>query len=67
MVNNCRAKKYTKWLKTIIGELLAANVLLTSNLKLDGKLFARSRITRILIVSACSNQSYRATAIYCQR
>ncbi len=58
-------KIYPDGLRQLLGELLAANVLLTSNLKFDGKVICQIQDNPHfnLVVSECSNQYHiRATA-----
>jgi len=58
-------REYPLGLKQLLGELLAANVLLTSNLKLDGKVICQIQDNPHfkLVVSECSNELViRATA-----
>jgi molecular chaperone Hsp33 len=58
-------RKYPEGLRRSIGELLLANILLSANLKLDGKIVAQIQDNSKLdlIVSECSNNfTVRATA-----
>lgn len=58
-------REYPLGLKQLLGELLAANVLLTSNLKLEGKVICQIQDSPCfnLVVSECSNNmDIRATA-----
>lgn len=58
-------REYPPGLKQLLGELLAANILLTSNLKLDGKVICQIQDNPHfkLVVSECSNDMViRATA-----
>lgn len=58
-------KNYPEGIKQVLGELLAANVMLTSNLKLDGKVICQIQDSPHfdLIVTECSNLlKMRATA-----
>ncbi len=58
-------REYPRGLKKLLGELLAANVLLTSNLKLEGKVICQIQDNPHfnLVVSECSNEFIvRATA-----
>lgn len=58
-------RTYPDSLQQIVGELLAANVLLTSNMKLDGKVICQIQDNPHfnLIVTECSNElNIRATA-----
>ncbi|MCX8515153.1 MAG: hypothetical protein RL017_635 [Pseudomonadota bacterium] len=60
-------KQYTPSIKQLLGELLTANILFTSNIKLDGKIVTQiHEIPNLdLVVSECSNQyKVRATAKY---
>jgi molecular chaperone Hsp33 len=60
-----RQKQYTPSIKQLLGELLTANILLTSSIKLDGKIVTQiHEIPNLdLVVSECSNQyKVRATA-----
>jgi molecular chaperone Hsp33 len=62
-------REYPSGLKRILGELLAANVLLTSNLKVEGKVICQIQDHPHfnLVVSECSNQFIvRATARFLQ-
>lgn len=63
VIANQRA--YPEGLEQILGELLAANVLLTSNMKLDGKVICQIQDNPhfAILVTECSNQlNTRATA-----
>lgn len=58
-------RDYPNGLKQLLGELMAANVLMTSNLKLDGKVICQIQDNPHfnLVVSECSNNlEIRATA-----
>ena len=58
-------KEYPDGIKQLLGELLAANVLLTTNIKLDGKIIAQIQDNpKIdLLVSECTNElTVRATS-----
>ncbi|MBP9742968.1 MAG: Hsp33 family molecular chaperone HslO [Burkholderiales bacterium] len=58
-------KEYPEGIKQVVGELLAANILLTTNIKLDGKIIAQiqGNPKLDLIVSECNNDlKVRATA-----
>lgn len=58
---------YPEGLKQLLGELLAANVLITANLKLDGKVICQIQDNPHfqLVVSECSSKlTVRATAKY---
>lgn len=58
-------REYPKGLKQLLGELLAANVLLTGNIKLDGKVICQIQDNPHfnLVVCECSNEFViRATA-----
>lgn len=63
--NIATQKVYPEGIKRVVGELLAANILLTTNLKLDGKIIAQIQDNPKLdlVVSECSNDlKVRATA-----
>ena len=60
-------KEYPDGVRQVLGELLAANILLTSNVKLKGKIIAQIQDNPKLdlVVSECSNDlQVRATAKY---
>lgn len=58
-------QEYPPGIKQVIGELLVANALLTSNLKLDGKVICQiqdSELVKLIVTECSSKLATRATA-----